>query len=55
MKVTGQVCGNDGDVWYKVTVNGTYKGYVKGKLVIPVNTDRLFIVAWLCAKYNWNC
>lgn len=49
MKVTGQVCGNDGDVWYKVTVNGTYKGYVKGKLVIPVNT--VAYSSWLgCAR-----
>ena len=49
MKVTRQVCGNDGDVWYKVTVNGTYKGYVKGKLVIPVNT--VAYSSWLgCAR-----
>ncbi len=33
MKVTGQVCGSDGNVWYKVTVNGTYKGYVNENLL----------------------
>ena len=38
MKVRSQICGTDGQVWYKIIVKGIYTGYVRGDLVVPVNT-----------------
>ena len=38
MTVTGQTCGTDLNIWYKVYVDGVYGGYVRSDLVTPVMT-----------------
>ena len=49
LKVIDQLCGTDGGVWYKVIVNSKYTGYVKGNLVISVNT--VAYSSWIgCAR-----
>lgn len=49
MKVRSQMCGTDGQVWYKIIVKGIYTGYVRGDLVVPVNTPTY--AQWIgCAR-----
>ncbi|GEM_PF-4485059 len=38
VKVTDQMCGTDGRVWYKILVRDMYIGYTRGDLLEPVNT-----------------